>query len=77
MSTNEREPDLAALVAERDRPTPRHPAELTSDRIQDHLLRFDEHLTPAEVAALRLSSMALKQVPAREAAARRAGVDRA
>ena len=75
MSTNEREPDISVLIAERDRPSPRHPCELTADRLEDHVLRFDAHLTPAEVAALRLTTMALKQVPAREAAARRAGVD--
>ena len=76
MSTNEREPDIASLIAEREHNGPRPPTVVTANRLEDHLLRYDEHLTPAEVASLRLAVMALNQVPAREAAARRAGVDR-
>jgi hypothetical protein len=75
MSTNEREPDVSVLIAERDRPSPRHPCELTADRLVDHEQRYSAHLTPAELAAINLTVMALAQVGPREAAARRAGVD--
>jgi hypothetical protein len=72
---SEREPDLAELIEERDRGSaPRHPGVVTAARLEEHLLRYDEHLTPAEVAALRLTLMALRQIPARETAARQAGV---
>lgn len=64
----------AAEVAE----VRRHPCQLTAERLVDHADKFAPHLTPAEVAALRLTVAALFQVPHREAAARDAGVvDRA
>lgn len=54
--------------------SPRHPAQLTSARLVDHMDKYAPHLTPAELAAINLSVLALDQVPAREQAARRAGV---
>ena len=55
---------------------PRHPCHLTATRLVDHIDKYGDHLTPAELSAINLSVLALTQVPAREAAARRAGVDR-
>lgn len=60
----------------RESRSPRHPCQLTSARLVDHLDRYDRHITPAERSAVELAIAALDQLPFREDAARRAGVDR-
>lgn len=60
------------------RGAPRHPCQVTADRLGEHADKFAAHITPAELAALRLTVAALLQVPGRELAAREAAVtDRA
>lgn len=78
-SMNEREPDLAALIAEREHtsPKPRHPCDVTADRIAENIIRYTNHLTAAEVWAMEAAIMALVQVGPREDAARKAGVSHA
>jgi hypothetical protein len=65
-------------VTDTDTPRPRHPCELTADRLTEHLTRYDAHFTPAERAALRRSIGVLDQIADRVRADRdlaRVGAD--
>ena len=76
---NEREPDLAALIAEREHTSlkPRHPCDVTADRIAENIVRYTNHLTAAEVWVMEAAIMTLSQIPDREQAARKAGISHA
>lgn len=66
---------MSASPVDRDLPetTPRaprrHSAQVTSDRLQEHLVTFEAYLTQVERVSMNRSIMALEQIPGRIRAA--------
>lgn len=61
--------DFTPAETAEQRKARRHPAEVTADRISEHIAAYSDHLTPREVVALDHAHRVLTQMPGRIRAA--------